>query len=217
VIILVNGATRTVEQYPQLGRLISPRAGNSIDGIATSGRLWAADNDAFGGAWDQERFWRMLARIARVDRSRLLFVTCPDVVCSAQATVNRWVEWHPQIEAIGLPAAFVGQNGLGAIPDQIPWHEMAAFFIGGDDAWKLSAEAEHFAHEARARGKWVHWGRVNSEKRIRHAIEVGGDSIDGRSFSGWPDINIPKGLRWIRRAERQPHFHLPRSPAPPPP
>jgi hypothetical protein len=209
LIILVNGATRTIERYPQLGRLVSPRAGNSIEGIATSGRLWAADNDAFK-AWDQERFWVMLAKIARTDRSRLLFVACPDVVCCAQATVNRWHEWWPQIDALGLPAAFVGQNGLGAIRDQIPWDEMVAFFVGGDDEWKLSTEAERFVVEARARGKWTHVGRVNTAKRIRHAVEIGADSIDGRSFSAWPDIWIPKGLTWIHRAERQSHFLIQR-------
>jgi hypothetical protein len=209
MIILVSGATRTVERYPQLGRLVSPRAGNSIEDMAASGRPWAADNDAFL-AWDQERFYVMLARIAKADRSRLLWVAVPDVVGDAQATVNRWHEWYRQLDYLGLPAAFVGQDGLGVIADQIPWHEMACFFLGGSTEWKLSVEAERFAGEAKARCKLVHVGRVNTRKRIRHAFEIGADSIDGKSFSAWPDITIPKGLGWIRRAERQRYFLIQR-------
>jgi len=205
MIILVSGATRTVGRYPHLGRLVAPRCGNAIDEVAGSGRPWAADNDAFS-AWDPERFWRMLARIAAADRSGLLWVACPDVVGDAQATVNRWLEWYPQLEYLGLPAAFVGQNGLGAIADQIPWEDMAGLFLGGDTAWKLSGEAERFAVEAKSRGKWVHMGRCNTMKRIRHAVEIGCDSIDGRSFSAWPDTWIPKGLGWIRMAKEQKHF-----------
>ncbi len=209
MIILVSGATKTVRKFAhtgRLGRLLSPRAGNSIEAIEADGLVYAADNDAFG-AWDQERFYRMLEKIAKgTDRWRLLWVVCPDVVGDAQATVNRWHEWYPQLEHLGLHAAFVGQNGLEGIADQIPWDDMRCFFIGGDDRWKLSAEAERLAGEAKTRGKWVHMGRCQTEKRIRHAVEIGCDSIDGLSFSAWPDLYIPKGLRWIRKAEQQEHF-----------
>lgn len=205
MIILVSGATRTVDRYPQLGRLVSPSVGNSIDGVAASGRPWAADNEAFT-SWDPDRFWAMLRKIAAADRSRLLWVVCPDVVGDAQETINRWVEWYPQLEYLGLPAAFVGQNGLGACWDQIPWDQMAGAFLGGDDAWKLGEESEWFAREAKDRGLWVHMGRCNTRKRIRHAVEIGCDSIDGRSFSAWSEVWIPKGLAWIRQADQQRHF-----------
>jgi hypothetical protein len=204
MLILVNGATTTVARYgDRLGRLITPRSGNSIEKIVDSGCYWAADNDAFK-AWDVERFWLMIGKICQVDTSRLLWVACPDVVSNAQETINRWVEWYPQINALDLPAAFIGQDGLAAIADQIPWDDMAAFFIGGSDGWKLSAEAEYFAREAKRREKQVHMGRVNSSKRTRHAIEIGCDSIDGRSFSAWPDEKIPKGLQWIKKHKQAP-------------
>jgi hypothetical protein len=205
MIILVSGATKTVGRYPQLGRLVSPSVGNSLEEVAASGRPWAADNEAFVG-WDIDRYWRMLGRLSRVDRSRLLWVVCPDVVGDAQETANRWLEWYPQLAWLDLPAAFVGQDGLEAIPDEIPWDEMRCFFLGGSTGWKLGEAAERFAREARERGKWVHMGRVNTEKRIRHAIEIGCDSIDGKSFSAWPDIYIPRGLRWIRKHESQASF-----------
>lgn len=205
MIILVSGATRTVARYPNLGRLISPSVGNRIDEVASSGRLWAADNEAFT-AWDQGRYWRMISRIFRVDRGRLLWVVCPDVVGNAQETVNRWIEWYPQLEYSGLPAAFVGQDGLGACWDQIPWHQMTAAFLGGSDAWKLGIEAERFAAEAKSRGLWLHMGRCNTRNRIYHAARIGCDSIDGKTWSAWPDRWIPKGLRWIEEATNKPLF-----------
>lgn len=194
MILLVSGATRTVARHPAVGRFVGPRNGNRIEEIATSGRVWAADNDAFC-AWDQERFWTMLGKIARVDRSRFLWVACPDVVADAKATLESWDAWIPQLEYLGLPAAFVGQDGCEQGP--IPWESMACFFLGGSDSWKLSVEAEALVKEAKSRGKWIHMGRVNSMKRRRHAFELGCDSIDGRSYSAWPDRRIPEALQQI--------------------
>lgn len=206
MMILVSGATRTLERFPEAGLLVQPRCGNSIDRLANSGRKWAADNDCFQRL-DINAYWRMLSRIASADRSNLLWVTVPDVVGDAQATINRWVEWYPQLESLGLPAAFVGQDGLGLIWDQIPWHELAAVFIGGTDEWKLTEESERLMREAKRRGKLIHVGRVNSRCRIRDVLMMSrhlADSIDGTSTSKWPDANLPKMLRWMKREACQP-------------
>ena len=203
MIILVNGATKTVANHPECGVLIQPRNWTSLESLAISGRTWAADNDCFQGL-NVEAFWRMIIRISKVDRSRLLWVACPDVVGNAQETVNRWVEWFPQLDYLNLPAAFVGQDGIERISDQIPWDQMAAFFVGGSTEWKMSQEAESLMREAKRRGKWVHVGRVNTRRRIRDVMMMQADSIDGRSFSAWPDANLPRALSWIRREKTQP-------------
>ncbi len=201
MILLVSGATRDVAKV-DCGILVTPRGRNSIENIATSGRQWAADNDAFL-AWDQERFERFISRISECDRSRFLWVACPDVVSDAGATLDRWAEWFPILHGLGLPAAFIGQDGLEDMAERIPWDQMSAFFIGGSTKWKLSHAAESLAREAKQRGKWLHIGRVNSSKRIRHAIDLKADSIDGSGFSKWPKL-IPDGLRWIRYHRQQP-------------
>jgi len=146
----------------------------------------------------------MLAKVARADRSRLLWVTVPDVVADARETLNRWWEWYPQLDALGLPAAFVGQDGIERLRDEIPWHEMTAWFVGGSTEWKLSPASEDLAREAKQRGKWVHVGRVNSHKRLRHCVEIGADSVDGRQWSAWADTKIPGGLACLRRLNSQP-------------
>ena len=185
--------------------MIQPRSGNSIDRIADSGRMWAADNDCFQKL-DVEAYWKMIIAISHVDRSRLLWVSVPDVVGNAQETINRWLEWFPQLDYLGLPAAFIGQNGLGLLRDEIPWDQMTAFFLGGDDEWKLSQEAESLAREAKQRGKLVHIGRVNTLRRIRDVLMMcpQADSMDGTGVSKWPDANLPKILKWIRQTKPQP-------------
>jgi hypothetical protein len=199
--LLVSGATRDVERHPECGVLVTPHNGNSIEKIAESGRTWAADNSAFG-AWDEEKFKRMLAKIGVANHSRLLWVACPDVVGNAEETVARFREWMPRIAESGLPVAFVGQDGLEAIQDQIEWDAFDAFFVGGSTEWKLGAGAERLCLEAKSRGKLVHVGRVNTSCRIRHCLEIGADTIDGTGFSKWPK-RIPMGLKWIESHSQQ--------------
>ena len=204
MIILVSGATKTVNKYQgtsHVGRFLGPRNGNSVQVVADSGLPWAADNDAYA-AWDEERFWVMLAKLAKVDLARFLWVAVPDVVANAQATLDNWHVWFPQIDALGLPAAFVGQDGLDE--GDVPWDELSCFFLGGSTEWKLSVEAERMARQAKGRGKLVHMGRVNSRKRARHAHDIGCDSIDGRMFSAWPETRLPRGIVWCRDLVRQP-------------
>jgi hypothetical protein len=200
--LIVSGATKDVALHPSCGILVTPQGGNSIERVASSGRMWAADNSAFG-AWDQEKFWRMITRINAVDCSRLMWVACPDVVANAQETINRFYEWQPQLEFLGLPIAFVGQDGLSEISGQIPWENFVAFFVGGSTAWKIGPEAAEFCREAKARRKLVHVGRVNTKRRIKHCLELDADTIDGTGFSRWPK-RIPMGLKWIQHQKRQP-------------
>lgn len=205
MIILVNGATKTIERYPELGRLIQPRSGNSIELVASGGRTWAADNDCFQGL-NVDAYWKMIINVSKADRSRLLWVTVPDVVGNAQETCNLWFQWRPQLAYLGLPCAFVGQDGIERIPDQIPWDDMTCLFIGGTDSWKLTEHSEALMREAKSRGKLVHIGRVNTKRRLRDILLMSrnlADSIDGRSFSAWPDKKIPWMLRLIQREKPQ--------------
>jgi hypothetical protein len=120
----------------------------------------------------------------------------PDVVPDAAATLERSLPWLPRIRALGMPAALVAQNGQESLP--VPWSEFDCLFIGGDTAWKLGAAARELAGEAKARGKWVHMGRVNSERRIRYAAAIGCDSVDGTYLRFGPDRLLPDVLAWLR-------------------
>lgn len=207
MILLVSGATATLRGLPPdapVGHLVTPHTGNDIAGIAATGRPWAADNGCFGG-FDRAAFLAMLAAIGRVAnveriraaspvRTRPLWVTVPDVVGDAYATRELWREWHHALRAHDLPAAFVAQDGCEG--GYIPWSRMAALFVGGSTAYKEGDAAAWLIRQAKAHGKAVHVGRVNTERRVRLFDGLGIDSIDGTQFSMFPDTYIP---RWAER------------------
>lgn len=204
--MLVSGGTRTVERYAatryrgRLGVLLTPAAGNSADFALRLGLPWAADNAAFSG-FDEAAFVRLLDRIN--GKPGCLWVACPDVVCDARATLDLFGRWEPVVRARGAPVALVAQNGLTA--DQVPWERVDCLFVGGDDPFKDGPEGRGLARAARDRGKAVHVGRVNSERRL--ALYAGlADSFDGTGVSIAPDTNLPKVLRWIGRTEHR-HNH----------
>lgn len=197
--ILVSGATRTVRrllpEYPDhLGILVIPK-GNGIPG----GKVpWAADNAAFSD-WDPAAFCRLLGRVA--GKPGLLWVTAPDVWPDAAETMRRFWVWLPILRELGLPVALVAQNGQESIP--VPWDEIACLFLGGNDAWKLGRHAAALATEAKARGKLVHGGRVNTLKRLSWAHRIGCDTVDGTGFSRWAEQRLAWGLAHMRGLDSQ--------------
>jgi hypothetical protein len=98
----------------------------------------------------------------------------------------------------------VAQDGLESLP--VPWGDFDALFIGGTTGWKLGPHAREIAAEAKRRGKWVHMGRVNSERRCRYAAAIGCDSVDGTKLVFGPDVNLPQVLAWARLSDHAPLF-----------
>lgn len=174
--IYLTGAWRK-SQVPALvdigiGAMLQPKSGGLS--MIESWPCWAADNGCFatGEKFVLEKFYRWLDR---VPRSRCLFAVAPDVFPDAAATLKRSRPVLPILRGLGFKAAFVFQNGA----DYIPWDEFDVMFIGGDDEWKLGLRVRELVVAARSRGKWVHMGRVNSERRIRYASLIGCHSSDG--------------------------------------
>ena len=194
MIILVSGATTTVKKYSEsnnLGCLLTPRSGNSYESMC--GLPWAADNDCFNGL-DEPRFMAMLERIQGSDP---LFVTVPDVVADSVKTLELFYKWSPVVRSYGLKVAFVLQDGQEKL--DMPWSQMDAIFIGGTTEYKLSAEIRWLVREAKFRSKWVHMGRVNSQKRLTYAKDIGCDSVDGTGFSRFSEAKLPAGLGLLKR------------------
>lgn len=194
MILFMSGASAAWRRLPdpRLGWLLTPRNGNSTKAVIDAGVPWAADNDCYGGL-DRKAYERMVARIARAsDLSRLVFVTVPDVVADADATMHLWQEWMPIVRGYGLPPAFVAQDGQAI--DRVPWDELAALFIGGSTLYK-EVTAAPLILEAKRRGVWVHAGRVCTLRRARLMDALGVDSFDGSNYSKWPDKFVPWMLR----------------------
>lgn len=166
---------------------------------------WAADNGCFNARTyaGDDRWWAWLE--AQVD-DRCLFATAPDVVGDATATLDRSAPWLPRIRALGVPAAFVAQDGLEHQP--VPWDMFDVLFIGGSTEWKLGPRAADLAYRARDLGKRVHLGRVNSYRRLRHASAIGAHTADGTYLAFGPTTNLPKLTRWLDQLATTPHLPL---------
>ncbi len=172
-------------------------------------RWWAADNGCFsqGDSFDELAWWRWLWRVkwespfaCRAARSYCLFATAPDVVGDAHATIRRGYKLLHHLRNHGLPAAFVAQDGLEAtewVRLAGFWDEFDVLFIGGSDEWKLGPSAAWLVEEARARRRWVHFGRVNSLYRLRYADRIGCHSADGSYLAYGPDVNLPRLRGWL--------------------
>lgn len=175
----------------QLGFIDTPAQANH----RPRGVVWCMDNGCFSDRFDEEKWWAYLERHAH-DAGTCLFAVAPDVVGDAQATLERSLPWLGRIRELGYPVAFVAQDGFESTA--VPWPDFDVLFIGGSTAFKLGPHARAAVTEAKARGKWVHMGRVNSERRYEYARAIGCDSADGTYLTFGPDTNLPNLLAWTR-------------------
>lgn len=146
------------------------------------GAAWAIDNGRYakGGInpkWTKGKWLAMLKRYQSIPGC--LFCVVPDVPYNAAETLDMFGEYLPMVQTHGYPAAICTQDCM--TPDDIPWTQISAVFIGGSDEHKLGAEAVAIMLEAKRRGVWVHVGRVNSAARIAKFWYA--DSVDGTTLA----------------------------------
>lgn len=176
-----------------LGYIATPTSTHSTQRV--DGAKWCADNGCFGKKYNEEKWWLWLQEQTQW-LDTCLFATAPDVVGDAAATLLLAEIWLPKIRSLGYPAALVAQDGLEDMV--VPWDEFDCLFIGGTTDWKLGESVRELTAEAKRRGKWVHIGRVNSNKRFRYsAFTLQADSCDGTYLIFGPDVNLPKLLSWV--------------------
>jgi hypothetical protein len=186
---------RAAMQAGLLGCIVTPKQGNKIpDGVR-----YCADNGAFGKGYPGDDAW--WAWLSKLPVELCEFAVAPDVVADAAATLARSAPWMPRIRALGLPVAFVAQDGLE--DHVVPWDQFDVLFIGGSTDWKLGEASRHLITEAKTRGKRVHLGRVNSLKRLRYGELVGCDTADGTYIAFGPDVNLPRLLGWLETVNSQ--------------
>jgi hypothetical protein len=140
-------------------------------------RPWAIDNGGFKQL-DIPGLQSLLKREEH-HRENCLFVSAPDIVGSAQRTLELFDHFLPTLE--GWNVALVCQDGQENLP--IPWSQIAAVFIGGSTNWKCSGHVAQIIKTAKIFGKWVHVGRVNDPARFRHFEQLGADSCDGTGIA----------------------------------
>lgn len=201
--------TREVQQAVRdgkLGALLTPLSWKGANEEIAVDFPWVAlDNGCFSKAWEEGRWLKWLDTMQ--DRKpECLFAVVPDVVSDPEGTAARWKQYAPIVRDMGYPLAYVAQDGVQ--PDDLPWDDFDALFVGGGTEFKLSHSAYALAHEAKTRGKWAHMGRVNSFQRLRAAAAGGYDSADGTYLAFGPDKNLPKLLAWLEWLDRHPPLAL---------
>mgnify|MGYP003146501226 CR=1 FL=1 len=190
------------DEQPGCGHLLTPLSirptGRRYFEQMTTG-TWACDNDCFRG-FNVDAYLRMLAAVQ--GRRGCVFVAAPDVLENWTETRTLFDRWQPVVKAHQLPVAIVLQDG--ATHHEIPWNQIDGVFIGGSTKFKLCRRVASFSGYARATGLWVHMGRVNTSRRYNHASQIGCHSVDGSTFSWFPD----EGLRRLSKWNKQGRFHF---------
>lgn len=174
----------------QLGMINTPAQGSRL----IPGVTWCADNGCYGNGYPGDERWLGWLKRNQSGVAECRFATAPDVVGDAVDTWQRSSPLLPKVRELGYLAALVAQDGLENIT--VHWDWFDALFIGGSTEWKLGEAAKNIASEAKARGKWLHMGRVNSRKRYAYAQSIGCDSVDGTYLAFGPAANLPKLLKW---------------------
>lgn len=113
----------------------------------------------------------------------------------ALATLRDSDPWLDGIRTLGVPAAFVAQDGCSE--GLIPWGAFDVLFLGGSTEFKIGEEGRAVAAEAFRRGIPVHMGRVNSLRRLKIAKEFGCRSVDGTHLAFGPSKKLPELLSWM--------------------
>jgi hypothetical protein len=193
VLYAANPSTQAVRDHMTAGDLAcitTPKQGNRLP----DGARLCLDNGVFGKGYPGDGQWWAWVQKHTEHAARVLFVVAPDVVGDAQATLERSAPWLPRIRALGMPAAYVAQDGQQHF--EPPWDDFDCLFIGGSTDWKMGPHVPPLIREAKRRGKWVHAGRVNSLRRFAHFELLGCDSADGTYIAFGPDVNLPNVLHW---------------------
>lgn len=180
-----------------LGQICTPAAGNAT----LPGVDWAADNGVFGNTYPGDEAYLEWLGQRSWAADQCMFAVAPDVVCDAAATLDRSAPLLAKIRRAGYPAALAAQNGLEHLT--VPWRDFDVLFLGGDTDWKIGPHARRLTADAKAHGKQVHMGRVNSRRRLQAAAHMGCHTADGTYLAFGPDINLPRLLGWLGEINMQ--------------
>lgn len=186
-----------------VGLLVQPATARLLRDAASHYSWLGIDNGCFSArtraTFTLDRYARLVERALATFGDFVLFVAAPDVPFDWAGTLRASLPTLATIRSWGAPAALVLQDG--ATPEQIPWSEVDAVFVGGSTAWKAGPEAEAVVRAACHRGVWVHMGRVNSMKRLTRAAEMGCDSADGTYLLHAGPAGVTDLCRWAEGVE----------------
>lgn len=165
---------------------------------------WMCDNSAFTRKFIWDHYKRTLDSLRHLQASNIC-ITCPDVVGDAKLTYISWLRYHNRLEDLGYNVAYVLQDGLNFryLPD------VKYYFVGGTNLFKDGQYCADIITDLKKSGKYVHVGRVNTDRRFEHFYKLGIDSCDGTQLIHCPALfscyimrlNLLKAGRRLVRTE----------------
>ena len=161
----------------EVGQLLTP-----LTRYRLRRKPWAIDNGAFSN-FDEKAFWSLLKREEH-HKEECLWVTVPDVVGSAQRTLEVFERWAPRLE--GWKLAYACQDGQETV--RIPWDDIACVFLGGSTEFKCGEASVQIIKTAKLLGKKIHAGRVNDSQRWKHFDALGVDTADGTGIARYSEM-----------------------------
>lgn len=195
-----------------IGLLVTPGTASYLN-KAGAYPVFAVDNGVFGKeGFNPAKFNELVDKLGQAPQAikdKLLYVVAPDVliklpdgkvVGDAKGTLEQFKTWGPQIRAKGLPVAFVAQNGLEDMIDEVPWGQFDVLFIGGSDDWKVGnlvgeqkVKWDRLFDAFRDHGVPIHMGRVSGPERLSKAAhDVGAATVDGTMLAVAPTQMMAK-------------------------
>ena len=172
--IMLDCSSKKIHEYRDRYGVDFWQLRTPLTAYALAGVPYGLDNGCFKRF--NKKTWERLLDEAEENMPK--FVCLPDIVGDAARTLDLFDAF--EIKTNGLPRALVLQDGIEN--HRIPWDKMAAVFVGGSDAFKISDEAMNACRTAKMLGKWVHVGRVNTAARVNYWKGMA-DSIDGSGIS----------------------------------
>ena len=182
--IYLSSTTKIPKEYQDYyGVMFSAKksVGGSNDALDNNWS-WMMDNNQFTGNFEIKTWLNALLKYHK-HKDTCLGIPIKDKVGDALETLRLFSRYYQPVKDLGYPVAFVTQDGI--TPEITPWDYFDVLFVGGTDDHKLGPEAGIMIAEAKARGKWVHIGRVNSESRIKQFWMA--DSVDGTELTSIRD------------------------------
>lgn len=140
------------------------------------------DNGAYS-CFEEGKWLRMTTQ--GINDTHCIGIVMPDIVGDWTRTrlmFDQYKRWVPREKRF-----IVLQDGCTTSGGRIPWDEIVGVFLGGSTAYKYSEAAWLLLKEAKARGKHVHIGRVNTPLRLIY-FEGMMDSFDGSGISMFDDM-----------------------------
>lgn len=205
--IYLSGRLRPAEigERNDLGLLATfPKAPFGVDHLEKT--LFGIDNGCFNNPeLDTKEYLKFVQSFDKW-KENCLFAAAPDVVGNAKETWNRSKDVLPELRKLGFPAALVVQDGFNDF--FVDWSAFDALFIGGSTAFKLSSNVHEIIKIGVEQGKWIHMGRVNSQRRLLLARFYGVHSADGTFLAFAPDKNKPKLEKWLDFLKYQPTLNF---------